>query len=368
MAADKVRIKQVLEDNKVPLPPDFDERLNLLVMGLRRDPKFETALSEFKRAPSAPHQGGATFPSIPKLPLKSADTAFEKVSALPSEIPAEAPAATQAPKVDSEDWLGPNIVSFLDVVTSPAARGMLKGLFMVIFFVSYLESIPVFGSILAAGLDLVIAGNKMITKTIQKNLPPLIGLIPLPYSSLVGLILAAMYGAFVWPIVAMVAFSRQDFAVAIESFIRSIPPPFGDTIADNFMELNRMAARINAKRVKVVNDITNALLMISDLVSQVTTRIQTGIDKVNSGVSNAAAAVGSAGEKIATLSNRIVEAADVTLPRATPTASTPVPLIPPPAPTPVGQGRKRLTTKRRSKHKWSRSSSHLSRRTRSAKH
>ena len=316
-------IKDVLESNSVPLPPDFDERLNLVILGLRKDPKFEDALKSFKKK-----TGGA---------LK-----------LPSNIP----------NIDNEDWMGPNIINFMDVITSPAARGMLKGLFMVIFFVSYLESIPMFGNILSSALDIMLSANKIITKAIQKNMPPLIGLIPIPYASLIGLILAAMYGAFVWPMIAMVAFSRQDFTSAIESFIRAIPPPLGDTIADSFLEANRMIARMNAKRVKLVNDITGALLMIADLIDAASARINSGIERVNSNVNAVKSTVTSATDKISTLSNRIVEAADVALPgKKMDRVEEPTPEPRKPRaefePTPVGRGRKRLTTKRRSKHnKW----------------
>ena len=330
-------IKDVLESNNVPLPPDFDERLDLVVLGLRKDPKFEDALKKFK----AKTGGAFKLPSTPTM--------------------------KGMPSIDNEDWLGPNIINFMDVITSPAARGLLKGLFMVIFFVSYLESIPVFGNILSAALDIMVAANKTITKAVQKNMPPLIGLIPIPYASLIGLILAAMYGAFVWPMVAMVAFSRQDFTSAIESFIRAVPPPFGDTLADSFLEGNRMIARINAKRVKLVNDITDALLMIADLIDAASARINSGIERVNSNVNAVKSTVGNATEKISMLSNRIVEAADVALPKKPPAElepEAPLPRKKPRAefePTPVGKGRKQLTTKRRSKYKWP------TRRTRSAR-
>jgi hypothetical protein len=341
-------IKEILQDNKVALPPDFDERLNLVILGLRKDPKFEGALQDFKGK-----TGGAL--KLPSSITSKADAVFDKTSSAVSEI-------KSAPSIDSEDWLGPNIINFMDVITSPAARGLLKGLFMVVFFVSYLESIPVFGNILSSALDVMVAANKMITKAIQKNLPPLVGLIPIPYASLIGIILAAMYGAFVWPLIAMVAFSRQDFTAAIESFIRAIPPPFGDTIADSFLETNRMVARINAKRVKLVNDITDALLMIADLVEDVSSRVNSGLEKVGSNVSAVTSGVGSAAEKIGKFSDRIMEAADVSLPRREATPAPSLPKIPTQAiskipraefePTPVGQGRKPLTTKRRSKHKW----------------
>ena len=215
-------LKDVLKQNKVPLPPDFDERMEIVVAALRRSPSYESKMKAFKRK----QKGGKTN--------------------------------------NSEDWLGPQVVNFLDVITSPAARGMLRGLFAVIFFISYLEKIPIFGNILSAVLDLMIMGAKMITKTIQKNLPPVIGLIPIPFASLFGIMLAALFGSIVWPIIAMVSLSRQDFTAAVESYIRVIPPPFGDTIADLFLEGNRAVARLNQKRVALANDISKAFEVISN--------------------------------------------------------------------------------------------------------
>lgn len=227
-------VKEILKDNNVPLPTDFDERLDLIMKGLRKNPEYESGLQSFKA-----QSGGGLDSSV------------------------------QLPDMNSEDWLGPQIVNFLDVITSPAARGILKMFFVVIFFMKYLESIPVFGSILSAALDIMTAGSRITIKTIQKNIPPVLGLLPIPYASLAGMIMSAMLGAILWPIVAAVSLSRQDFAVAIESYLRVIPPPLGDTIADMFMDANRTIAKLDSKRQKVVNDIVNAITVVTDAIDDV---------------------------------------------------------------------------------------------------
>jgi outer membrane biosynthesis protein TonB len=247
----------------------------------------------------------------------------------------------------------------------------------------------------------MIAASKSITKVIQTNIPPMFGLLPIPYASMVGLVVAAMYGAIVWPIIAMVAFSRQDFAAAIESYLRIIPPPFGSTIADNFMETNRMIARINVKRVKLATDIANGLGMIMDVVNDVNQKVNVGLEKANAGVSQVTESVGDVTGKIGDFSDRIMQAADSSLPKIQPSAPlspepVPEPSAPlspepipepsaPPAPepvpepsaplspqsrkafepTPVGSGRrKRLSTNRRKKvNKWTKT-----RRTKSKTH
>lgn len=285
-------LKDILESNNIPLPSDFDERLNVVQKGLRREPGFESELEKFKSGVDS----GTSYTSIPITDM------------------------------DDEDWLGPNIRSFLDAITSPAARGVLKSMFMVIFFMSYIEQIPVFGRILSASLDVMIASGKMITKTIQRNIPPLVGLIPLPYMSLIGMIMAGVLGAIVWPIIAMVSLSRQDFAAAIESFIRVIPPPFGDTIADMFLEGNRMIAKLSMKKQKLVEDITNAIQTISNVIKEAYDTASSSMDNVSALTTNELT------NRMDKFSKQLQEVSSVT---------------------PVGARRhKRLSTRKNKKGKW----------------
>jgi hypothetical protein len=253
-------------------------------------------------------------------------------------VPSGLPTQVNLPKLDSEDWMGPKIITFLDLMTSPEARGMLKALFMVIFFVSYLESIPVFGNILSVGLDIMVAGSKAITKSIQSSLPATMGLLPIPFSSIVGLMMAAVFGAIVWPLIAMVAFSRQDFAAGIESYIRVIPPPFGSIIADNFMELNRMLGKIDVKRQKLAYDITSALLMVADIIENVSSQVNENIQKVTNNVSEIQNGVSG---KIGQFSNTLTNVANAPMPNSNlpslnPYRSLVAPSAPPaPAPAPA---------------------------------
>jgi hypothetical protein len=104
---------------------------------------------------------------------------------------------------------------------------------------------------------------------------------------LIGIIIAGIFGAIVWPMIAMVAFSRQDFAASIESFLRSIPPPAGDTIADLFMEGNRVVARLDAKRQKLANDIIQAIGSIATILESINNRVQSGISELGDKIGTA---------------------------------------------------------------------------------
>jgi hypothetical protein len=173
------------------------------------------------------------------------------------------------------------------------------------------------------------AGMKAMIKAVQTTLPPAFGLLPIPFSSIIGLMMAAVFGAIVWPLIAMVAFSRQDFASGIESYIRVIPPPFGSIIADNFMELNRMLARIDVKRQKLAYDITTALLMVADVIEDVSSQVNEGIGKMNGMIENGVS------EKIGQFSNTLTNVVNAPMPNSNIPSLNPYrSLVPPSAPPP----------------------------------
>lgn len=305
-------LKDVLERNKVPLPPDFEERMDIVVAALRRSPSYPEKIKAFKR--KGKQSGGQS----------------------------------------KEDWLGPQLQNFITVITSPAAQGVLRSVFAVVFFVSYLEKIPVFGNILSAVLDLMVMGGKMMVKTVQKNLPPLIGLIPLPFMGLFGIAIAALFGFIMWPIIAIVSLSRQDFTAAVESFIRVIPPPIGDTIADLFLEGNRTVARLNEKRIALANDIAKAFEAISEAIGGITEQA-TALGEKTKEVAKQGV------QEVKTILNEPVQAsvpvATTATPSLPPTAApegTPTPEpTPPTAAAPQTAGRRhRFSRRPRRKQKW----------------
>jgi hypothetical protein len=243
-------LRDTLTKHNVPIPDDFDERLDIIVAGLKRKSNYKHKLDQFKK--HRPTRGGAEEP------------------------PPVAPPLTP----DTEDYLGPRLRWFLSAMTTPYARTMLQGVFLVVFFLSYLEKIPVFGSILSASLDVILAGGKTLTKTVQSLLPATIGIIPLPYTAMVGITMASLLGFIVWPIFAIISLSRQDFVAATESYIRIIPPPIGDMLANTFLEGNRAVAKIDEKRIRLGNDISNGLGQISQLASTASTAMKEGFESL----------------------------------------------------------------------------------------
>lgn len=280
-------LRDTLEKHKVPIPDDFDERLDIIIAGLKRKSNYKQKLEKFKQK----HRGGA-----------------EPEPVAPPVVP------------DSEDYLGPRLRWFLTAVTSPYARTLLEGIFMVVFFVSYLEKIPVFGSILSASLDVILAGGKIMVKSVQSLLPAAIGVIPLPYTSMAGIAIAALFGFIVWPIFAIVSLSRQDFVAAIESFTRMIPPPIGDMIANTFLEGNRAVAKIDEKRIRLGNDVANGLTQLSTITNSVSSSMKEGFETLAKQTQEAALNAVPAVPKLPplpTIPSASTESQQVTLPTVT---------------------------------------------------
>jgi len=230
-------LKDSLQEHRVPLPPDFDERMDLLVAALRRSPTYKDKLAAFKK-----QRGGV--------------------------------ASTE---LNPEDWLGPHLNWFVDGVTSPLARVVWLTLFSVVFFIKYIEATPVFGSVVSVVLDLMLVQGKILTKTIQKALPVTLGMIPIPLSSVFGMVMAGLFGLIMWPIIGLIAFSRGEFSTAVESSFRVIPPPIGDMLADMFLEVNRTAAGLNMNRVKLVRDLSSAFALLESSVGGVADVVKEGL-------------------------------------------------------------------------------------------
>jgi hypothetical protein len=309
-------LKDILLRHNVPLPDDFDKRLDIVIAGLKNKLSFKKKLRDYAK------QNGGFDMRLPTIPVMS--------GAQKTQEP-EDPNNPKPPQVvpDPEDYLGPRLRWFINVVTSPYARTALQGVFMVAFFLNYLERIPIFGSILSASLDVILAGGKVLTKTIQNTLPTMLSLIPLPYMNIVGMSLASIFGFIVWPIVAMVSFSRKDFVSSIESLIRVIPYSVGDVIANNFLEANRTVARLDEKRIKLGNDISNVFQQMSSIAENVSAQMKEGLKQL-------ADKTKEAGQK-GTNAIQNLRSSMPALPMAPPPppAPLPEPMAPPPPPAPL---------------------------------
>jgi len=237
--------------------PEAEARLELLLKGLRREPGFKKELATFNK-----QKGGDEPPkfNMPKLNLSN-----------------------PLKRSGQQDFLGPEMRWFIDTIESnkidealQKGRAVTRILFTVLFFISYLEAFPKIGNIISAVLDVVLAGGRILIKIVQKTIPPIFGLIPLPFMSMIGLTISAVFGMLLWPVIAIISFSRQEFTIAIESFLRAVPPPIGDSIADAFLDANRTVYRLNEKRKKITDDIVKGLKTVMGFGEKVGSTINTG--------------------------------------------------------------------------------------------
>jgi hypothetical protein len=229
--------------------------------------------------------------------------------------------------------------------------------FTVIFFLSYIESIPIAGSLVSATLDIALSGGRILIKQLQTIVPTLVGLIPLPFMNLVGIGMVSIVGMILWPLLAIISFSRQDFASAIESFIRVIPPPIGTGLADAFLDANRTVSKLDANRQKVLSDLVAGLGALQDYGP-------VAADQTKKGAQKLLAAVREVQQEIPT-ATAVPEPTPVNAPMAEPvptaepvTEVPPAPSAPPMEPTPVTApkqlrgGRKTLSNKPTKSRKW----------------
>ena len=240
----EVPFLKTLEEHGVPVTDDTRERMEMFISRMKNEPGSKERLEKY--AAEAPQAGGSSIP-IPVVSSK-------------------------------DDFLGPEVRWVVEVLGSPYMQIFIRMLFTVLFFVSYLEKIPVFGGILSAVLDLMITGGRVLIKMVQRFLPPVIGLVPLPFMGIVGMVFAGVFGMLVWPVVAIISFSRQEFTTAIEAMFRALPPPVGDTVADSFLDMNRTAYRMNEKRKQLVTDIVAGLKLIMDVGENAKDKVSSGAD------------------------------------------------------------------------------------------
>ena len=312
-----------LDEHGVPYDKaEATERLNIFIKGLRRDPSFDKDLKAFVK-----QKGGDQSTSI----------------SIPINVERE-----------GDDFLGPHLRWIIDVIGSPYVRALTRILFTVIFFISYLEKIPFFGSIISTALDITLMVSKITLKTIQRSIPVTLGLLPIPWSSIFGLIMAGLFGMVVWPIFAIISFSRQDFAAAIESMVRGIPPPMGDGLADMFLETNRAIAKVDAKRVKLVEDITTGINLISQVASDTKKNAETLVEQTKESAEQGVRKVKNIVEESPEQTKLALENAKSSIPTmstpAIPSISTPkMPSIPK---MPTLKGGKRLSRRKHMKNKW----------------
>lgn len=302
-------LKTILQTNNVPLPSDFDERFQVLAQALRGDTR---GLETFRG-----QRGGASETERIPIPIEKED----------------------------DDFLGPRLRWFVKVMGTPYAQGVVRILFAVLFFVSYLEKFPIIGNILSASLDIMTRGGMGLAKVIQNIIYGTFAAIPIPFASFVGLGISIAFAMIVYSLIALVSFSRQDFATAIESMLR-ITPGIGSMLGDLFLAGNSTFAKIDQRREDLVKDINAGIVTILSMFQGMTSGLETQANTFQQKLQNVATTIPPLPpSSMPTLPPMTDILERTTLPAVTP------PMLP--AVTPQQQGgRKQLSSRHHKLKKW----------------
>jgi hypothetical protein len=107
--------------------------------------------------------------------------------------------------------------------TLQAVQAFIRSSLPFVFTLSSLEQSPLFGDILASALDITAAALPVFASISQTQTPALVGLLPLPYASTVGLVAGWLISFFFLFIALLIGLSRKDFAAAVEATAGMIP-------------------------------------------------------------------------------------------------------------------------------------------------
>lgn len=120
----------------------------------------------------------------------------------------------------------------------------------------------------------------IIAVNLQNFTPLVIGLIPIPYANFIGIAIGYCFSAFFLWLAILLGISRQQFGSAVEATAGLIPV-VGPTAMNWVAKANFTAAKLNARRKKVMESISQTLEAVSGFVdATLTPALQTLDSKV----------------------------------------------------------------------------------------
>lgn len=107
--------------------------------------------------------------------------------------------------------------------TIEAVQLFIRSSLPFVFTLNTLEQSPLFGELVGAALDVTAASLPIFASVSQTQTPILVGLLPLPYASTVGLVAGWLFSFFFLFTAMLIGLSRKDFASAVEATAGMIP-------------------------------------------------------------------------------------------------------------------------------------------------
>ena len=184
----------------------------------------------------------------------------------------------------------------LDMMNDPRATAeFLSRLPGFVFFLKSAESIPGFGSLLGATMDVSTTGASVATDGFQSMAAQVPG---------VGPAVNVVVGIVVWPVLAMISLSRREFSQAIEEFLKVIPLGLGKAMSNAFAKSDRLASKVEGRWDEIVEQIRVAYARAKDSIRSAEASNPEVSQRVRSGVSAVRGAVGGRRKRLSTKKRR----------------------------------------------------------------
>jgi hypothetical protein len=167
---------------------------------------------------------------------------------------------------------------------NPSTQGVIRSVQIFIrmiipfvFILDTLESVPLFGDLVGAALDITTATLPVVASNVQTFTPAIVGLIPIPFAGTVGIFLGWLFSLwFLW-LAAVIGISRKEFASALEATSGMVPvigPALmrgikaAETVGTKFYNrADRIATSISNAYGSLMGAVENAKNTISGMVS-----------------------------------------------------------------------------------------------------
>lgn len=143
-----------------------------------------------------------------------------------------------------------------------------------VFILNSLEQSPLFGELLGAALDVTAAFLPVAANSIQATTPALVGLVPIPFAGTVGIALGWMFSFFFLWLAMVIGVSRKDFSSALEATAGMIPV-IGATAMKGVASFDRVSTKLANRAERIQQSISEVYGNLQNTVQNVVKQVQT---------------------------------------------------------------------------------------------
>jgi hypothetical protein len=149
--------------------------------------------------------------------------------------------------------------------TIQSIQAFIRASLPLVFTLNTLEKSPLFGELVGSALDITAASLPIFASISQTQTPVVVGLLPLPYASTVGLVAGWLFSFFFLFTAMLIGLSRKDFSAAVEATAGMIPV-LGPVAMRTVSSADRTATKLRNRAEKVYQSIQNVYGKISNAI------------------------------------------------------------------------------------------------------